>query len=301
MNKSNFIQIQNDLGKSHFGENTKLNRIIDAYLKIQGKHKPFVDLEQNFFWDAEHFNLHKSTLFTQASEEKKQLILEKCSKDLICESYFVEKSAFAYCAKMMLLAETTEIAQVYSMIANEEAIHLEWITPYMDIKRRQKQPGEFFEFLSFLIEECDSNLLPYLVQIILEGWGLHHYKSLAQGCKNERLKSVFLSIVRDEALHHHTGEVIFNSKITTASQNIFIEDCLKTFTEMVRSGPLQLLAAVDEALGGLNQVDKSKFLLEIDALSSTSQKLNLLRKLMIQPGMEKTIHKLDEEGYFTPK
>lgn len=294
------ILLQNRLDNSHQNEIPRLHRIITAYLKIQGKYRPYVEDNKPFYWDADHFNLHKSTLFLQATDQQQYTILEKCSQDLISESYFVEKSAFAYCAKMMLLAENTEIAQVYSMIANEEAIHLEWITPYMDVDKRHGSPGEFFKFLSYLIETCDANLLPYLVQIILEGWGLQHYKKLAHGCLDERLKGVFLDIVRDEALHHHTGEVVFSARQATESQYFFIEECLKSYADMVRFGPQQVVNAIDEALGGINKKDRTQLLIEIEARATSIEKLALLKNLMVQPGIEPIVQKLDAEGYFTP-
>lgn len=299
MKDPHFIPIENRLDRSHLGDEKKLSRIVEAYLKLQGKFQPFDAAPQNYFWGPEHYHLHSSALFTQATREQQMQILERCSKNLVAESYFVEKSAFAYCAKMMLLAETTEIAQVYSMIANEEAIHLEWITPYIDVKDRVCPEGEFFGFLSFLIEECDANLLPYLVQVILEGWGLHHYKSLAKGCQHHNLKTIFLNIARDEALHHHTGEVVFDAQRASPQQHLFIEDCLKKYTEMVRFGPQHLISVVDEALGGISKSDKRQFLIDINARETAQQKLALLKKLMLQPGIERTVQKLDDEGYFT--
>jgi len=299
MEKFNLIKIENRLNNSHRGEDKKINKILDAYLKIQGKQKKFQEKQQTYYWGPEHFNLHQSSLFMQSTPEQQRSILEKCSRNLISESYFVEKSASAYCAKMMMLANTTEIAQTYSMIANEEAIHLAWLTPYMPIEDRHDPKGAFLQFLSSLIEECDSNLLPYLVQIILEGWGLHHYKSLARDCLNEQLKSVFLDIMRDEALHHHTGEVIFDHSQVTDSQHLFLEKCLKTYAEMVRVGPQDLILSLEETLGGISPAEKRKLLLDIEYQKTTTQKLALLKELMTQPGMEKTVQKLENEGYFT--
>jgi hypothetical protein len=298
MNSHNLIQIKNRLDNSHREDNGKLKRILTAYLKIQGKQKKFQE-SQSFFWSAVHFKLHQSSLFKQAEEKKQHLILEKCSMNLIQESYFVEKSASAYCAKMMLTAKTTEIAQTYSMIANEEAIHLEWITPYMPIADRHVPKGHFLRFLSNLIEECDPALLPYLVQVILEGWGLHHYKELASDCLNENLKSIFLDIVRDEALHHHTGEVVFDGQNLTEKQLQYIEECLKAYAEMVRVGPLDLMEAVEEVLGPLSSLEKQQFLKEIEADQATLKKLALLKQLMIQPGLEATVQKLEDQGFFT--
>lgn len=300
MDRKPVIPIENRLDKPHIGANKKLGKILDAYIKKQGRHKPYLDHNQSFYWDAEHYHLHTSTLFQQASAEQKRRILEKCSQNLISESYFVEKSAAAYCGKMMLLAETTEIAQTYSMIANEEAIHLQWITPFIHEGARHCPQGFFLKFLSSLIEECDAHLLPYLVQIILEGWGLHHYKNLARQCLNGDLRDIFLSIVRDEALHHHAGEVIFDAHKTTDSQHVTIEECLKTFCEMVRVGPVDVIGAVEEELGGLNHAEKKQLFDEIDGFTSTLKKLNLLKELMLQPGMEKTVQRLEDQHFFTP-
>ena len=300
MNKKPLIAVENRLDKPHTGENQRLGKILDAYVKKQGRHKPYLDRDQSFYWDAEHYHLHTSTLFQQASTEQQHKILEKCSQNLVSESYFVEKSASAYCGKMMLLADTTEIAQTYSMIANEEAIHLQWITPFMDEGARQRPQGFFLQFLSSLIEECDPHLLPYLVQIILEGWGLHHYKNLARLCLNPELKEIFLSIVRDEALHHHAGEVIFDAHQMTQTQQNIILECLITFCEMVRVGPLEVIQAVEEELGGLNKKQKKQLFHEINGFASAQEKLNLLKSLMLQPGMEKTVQLLEEKHYFTP-
>lgn len=297
MNPHNFIQIKNRLDRSHRGDNRKLKRILTAYLKIQGKEKKFQE-PQSFFWPAVHFKLHQSSLFKKAGEKEQRLILEKCSMHLIRESYFIEKSASAYCAKMMLTAKTTEIAQTYSMIANEEAIHLEWITPYVSVADRHLPKGEFLRFLSSLIEECDPDLLPYLVQVILEGWGLHHYKELAQDCLNENLKSIFLDIVRDEALHHYTGEVVFDGQNLTAKQLQYIEECLKIYTEMVRMGPIDLIESVEQVIGPISSLQKLHFLEEIEADQTTLKNLALLKQLMTQPGLEATIQKLEDEGFF---
>jgi len=299
VHKTDVVPLKSLLDLEHHGKNEKLNRILDAYLKIQGRQKNFQ--EKNYYWGPEHYGLHLSSLFLKASIEQQSAILSKCSQNLIAESYFIEKSASAYCAKMMLLAKSIEVAQTYSMIANEEAIHLEWISPYMPVEKRHNPEGPFLQFLSSLIETCEPNLLAYLVQVILEGWGVHHYKDLARNCIDPSLKSIFLDIVRDEALHHHTGIVVFDPECVTYSEQLFIEDCLKTYAKMVKAGPIALLSAIAEVLGELSKEDKSLLLEEIEADQEIQKKLNLLKKLMLQPEMEKIVQKLEDEGYFSIK
>jgi rubrerythrin len=293
------IPIKNRLDIPH-ATDSRFHKILSAHLKQRGRYKEAEEMNSQPLWHAEYFQLNQSSLFKKATLEQQQEILERCSRHLLNESYFIEKSGLTYCAKMVLLAESTDIAQVYSLISADEATHLAWITPFVKAEDRLKPQGAFLQFLSKLIEECDPNTLAYVVQVILEGWGVHHYRSLAKSCRAENLRSVFQDIVKDEALHCYTGEVLFNADRCSPIQLKFIEDCLAHYTEMVRVGPQGIVSAMEEVLGSLNLSDKTILFEELNTQNESRHKLSILKNLMSQPGIENSVYQLDKQGKFSP-
>jgi hypothetical protein len=297
MNK-NIITVINKLQAAHDGNNLELQKIISGRLKRLGRHKQLAIVPNTIYWQAEFFGLHQSTLFLQAPVEKQTEILSRCSQHLLQEAYFIEKSGLAYCAKMTLLAETTEAAQAYSLIGADEATHLHWVSPYIQPSCRTKPTGVFLDFLTALIEEGDANCLAYLLQVILEGWGLQHYKSLAADCLDPHLQTLFLDIIRDEALHQQTGTLLFQPEKLTVSQQNFLLDSLATFLDMVRAGPQAIVMQVEVVLGYLNTQQKRELLQQISADAQTAHKLKILQKLMRIPGCEYYVEQLDAKQMF---
>jgi hypothetical protein len=239
-------------------------------------------------------------LFLNASIEQQFLILRGCSHDLLHEAYFIEKSGLAYCAKMVLLAETTEVAQAYSLIGADEATHLQWISAYIPSGSRALPTGAFLTFLTSLIEEGDANCLAYLLQIILEGWGLQHYKSLAAACLEPHLQTIFMDIIRDEALHQQTGAILFQPGKLTQTQQRFLLDSLAQFLEMIRVGPVAVVDQVERVLGHLNQQQKQQLMQQLGGPAVTAKKLSIIQHLMALPGCEHFIQKLAAQRLFEP-
>jgi hypothetical protein len=298
--KKNTITVINKLQASHDGNNSELQKIISGRLKRLRRDKQSLIIPDTIYWPAEFFGLQQSTLFLQASHEQQTEILSRSSQHVLQEAYFIEKSGLAYCAKMVLLAESTEAGQAYSLIGADEATHLQWVSPYIQPSLRTEPAGVFLDYLTALIEEGDANCLAYILQVILEGWGLHHYKSLAAGCLDPHLKMIFHDIIRDEALHQQTGTLLFQPQRLTASQQNFLLDSLATFLDMVRAGPAALVMQVEKVLGHLNKQQKTLFLHEISADVQTTRKLTILQKLMRIPGCEFFIEKLDSKRMFIP-
>lgn len=275
-------------------------QIVESYLSSRNRNRESSDACPSALWAPSFFGLDQVTLFEQARDEEKREILAGCARNLLNEAYFIEKSGSAYCARMILLAETTEMRQVYSLIAADEATHLQWIRPFVEEEDRSRPDGALLGFLGDLIGECDANTLAFLVQIILEGWGLHHYRNLSQNCRDEALEKVFHSIYKDEALHHHTGEVVFDPAKTNRGDDTLIRNSLRTYTEMVRVGPQGVAAVIDRVLGGLNRAESVRVFAELDTEQQSQKKLLLLRDLMLGPGREAYVAELEEQDAFIP-
>jgi len=294
----NSIQIRNKLSASHQGQASALFPLIKSRT-----HKntliPQPDI-RGVFWTAQWWKLHQSKTFNTLSARHQQSVLQACSRMLLNEAYFIEKSGLAYCAKMVLLAETTDTAQLYAIIGADEAKHLAWIEPYVSEADKNAPYGEFLAFLSQLIETAPGNTLVYLVQIILEGWGLDHYQRMANGCLDQGLRDTLTSIVKDEALHHKGGQMVFDTKALSSQDKIEIEKALKTYCDMVRVGPVSLLNAVSNVKGPLTQDEILEIYTAVEHPSETARKLQLLKSLMQQPGLEAIIGQLESQDYFKP-
>jgi hypothetical protein len=294
------MNVKNHVASPHTEENTDLMKILSGRLKRLGREKCHPNVEQTYYWPAEFFGLQQSTLFNAASKKKQLEILTYCSNHLLREAYFIEKLGITYCAKMVLLSDTTETAQAYSLIGADEATHLQWISPYVPQALRTQPVGAFLVFLTQLVQHGDTSCLMYLLQVILEGWGLHHYKNLASYCNHIHLQNVFADIVRDEALHHKTGSILFQPEKLTMQQKNFILTHLADFLEMIRVGPQAVLSYVELVLGDLNKSEKIQLIDELAGPQSAAKKLKIVKQLMIIPGCERMIEKLNEKNLFNP-
>ena len=284
---------------------SEIARIVASHLSSRGRAMPERELDNGApIWDADYFGLERVKIFREGDADLQRVILDGCSRTLLNEAYFIEKSGSAYCAKMILLAESTEMRQVYGLIAADEASHLQWIRPWVGEQDRVRPDGAMLRFLADLIEVCDANTLAYLVQVILEGWGLHHYQSLYQACRDPLLRLRLQAIHKDEALHHHTGEVVFDPSRLSGEQRVLVRDSLAAYCEMVRVGPQAVVAAVDRAAGGLSEKHRAQAFAELDCQRTALENLELLRRLMLGGDGDgdrgRFVAELEEKGLFTP-
>lgn len=301
MQRHDWVPVRTGLEEPHREPaGSPVARLLEGQLKKLNRMQAFTEQERIALWPASFFGLDRVRYFAEASAELQAEVIGRCSGDLVIESYFVEKSALSYCAKMILLAETTEIKQVYSHIAADEATHLQWVTPYVEEQERTSGGGPFLQFVSSLVEQCDANTLAYLVQVILEGWGLHHYASLWKHCLDPNVARLFQQLHRDEAMHHHAGEIVFNAMKVSKDQRNFIIDSLCTYAEFVRVGPQGVVTCLEHSLGGFNQDQRSQVFKELEAEITSADKLKMLRSLMLAPGMERYVEAVEERGGFIP-
>ncbi|HEY9678495.1 MAG TPA: ferritin-like domain-containing protein [Drouetiella sp.] len=294
----NQIRVENKLDRPHEGSDSKIHRLIAGKTQISAAPLTVPPLHE--LWTDAWWGLARSSFFANLEEQHKLQILARCNQSLLTEAYFIEKSGLAYCAKMTLLAETTDVAQLYSLIGADEAKHLAWIEPYLVSELKQLPEGHFLAFLSRLIEDCSVQSLIYLVQIILEGWGLDHYQRLSKSCEDAHLAHVFASILKDEALHHKSGDLLFDANMLLPGELDQIRHALETYTDLVRVGPQMVLGVVDEVAGKLSLSDAIDLLEALQHVEESQRKLSLLKSLMSQPGLESEVMKLAQEHRFEP-
>ncbi len=290
---------QETLTATHDHADEKACHLINAFLKRGGRLQTKM-INSTPLWPADFFHLDKSSLYQRSSIEEQYQILSYCTQDLLNESYFIEKIGIAYAAKLVLLSPSTEAKQLFSFIGADEATHLEWISPYIPEAIRTQPASSLLTLIIQITQLNNANLLYYLVQIILEGWGLKHYKSLSQYCLDPYFKTILDRILQDEALHHHSGKILFSSETLTHHELYLIKDTLKAYCDLVRVGPQAVIRAVDKVKGGLSRQAEISLFNDLEGEKTSKEKLDLLCKLMTQPGLEKIVQEIKDESYFIP-
>ncbi|MDM9382301.1 ferritin-like domain-containing protein [Chlorogloeopsis sp. ULAP01] len=259
---------------------------------------PLVPLSS--YWDAKHFGLNRVKIFREACVEEQIEILQLCNLGLLEEAYFIEQAGVGYMAKMVTLAETTEERMLYALFSGDEVTHLAQISQFIDTSELVGTDDPFLRLLGDLVENPDKSVLLFILQVVLEGWGLSHYRSLAKDCHSSDLSAVLWGFLQDESRHHSTGVTLFDRvAVTKSSQQTMIET-LALFLQMVQVGPQSVVAAIEKVKGYLSPAQKVKIFEELDTEIHSGTRLQLLRSLMRSPNAEVIVEELEVRGAFQP-
>lgn len=288
-----------DLGARAGGD--RFERLLNQALAAAGA-SPVVPIEASRrppAWPAILFGLDRARLFRSASKEAREAILRACERDLLREAHFIEKAGMAFAARMVLDSASVDERMLYGLFAADEARHFALIRPWLP----EPAPADKDPFLTLLAEVIESGSRPlrlFVIQVVLEGWGLTHYRRLAAGCGEPQLKTVLESILRDEARHHGSGVLLFRECGAGAAEEDAIVGVLDRFLGMVRCGPQAVVAAVEEELGGLTRAQRIELFTELEGPEQSAIKLALLRSLMEDESTAGLVGRLDELGGFRP-
>jgi hypothetical protein len=251
-------------------------------------------------WAPSHFGLDRVTRFERAGEDERRRILAACARSLLEEAYFIEQAGLAFAAKMVLLADSAEERVLYSLVAADEAAHFHAIASHLPRPAGQRADPPFLRWLAEVIEEGDRVSLCYLIQVVLEGWGIVHYQALARGCRGERLRRTLVAIARDEALHHRGGVLLARRRDASEASRGFARQALARLLEMVRAGPQAVVKALADVTGPLGRAERVQAFQELDAAGHSGRRLRLLRSLIGAGGADRLAERLDSRGLFAP-
>ena len=277
----------------HNSRNHSIQKILNQRLALSSslKNNPIP-------WQASCYHLDQVGLFQELPYLAQQQVLYNCAQDRIEEAYHIEKSGMAYGAKMILLNQTLEERKLYSFFVADEARHFSIVAQYLDRGPGNTHENSFLTFLSSTIEQAPRNALVFLIQVVLEGWGLGHYRELANTCTNSRLKQDLHAILQDEVGHHASGLLLFDTKALTKEDWAYILNSLRTFLMMVKVGPCGVVTRLLEQLPyQLEQKEISQIMIEMGAPQSTQKKLDLLSRLMKKAGATEFIQMMEHEGF----
>jgi rubrerythrin len=287
---SDAIQVVIRLDRPDLADGHDLYAVLHSALKSRSAAPGYDRPQVSSLWPASHFGLDRVSLFREASDEDRESILQSCSRALMAESYYIEKCGIYFASKMSLLAESTQEQMLYSLFASDEAVHFHWISNYCarsEVEGYLHNP--FIEFLAELLEEESKPTLTYIVQVILEGWGISHYHGLAKDCNDAGLTRVFENVIRDEARHHGSGLILFDEQKLSSSQIKTITDILKRFFQMVQIGPQMVVSQIERCLGHLSKDQKIRTFEELRAQSDTAGKIENLKSLIGSAGQADAI------------
>ncbi|BAY81065.1 hypothetical protein NIES267_05300 [Calothrix parasitica NIES-267] len=274
----------------------KINRILSSALEKTGIDSIQGDIPMLPFWDAKYFNLNKVKIFQDSTPVEQSSILQLCSQGILEEAYFIEKAGVGYMAKMILLAETIEERMLYGLFAADEVTHLSQISSFLSNHEINNNP--FLDLLEKVVKNDDKTVLLFVLQVVLEGWGLTHYRSIAKDCQNYQLSAIFKGFLQDESRHHATGVTLFEKVSLTKSNHKVIVEILAMFLQMVQLGPQSVVAAVERVKGHLSKQEKINIFQQLETEIHSGSRLKLLHSLINLPNTENILENLQMKGSF---
>ena len=296
------IQIDTNLESADLDETHALGAVLSSALKGRAAFEPPRLNCSQAFWPADHFMLNRSAIFRDASEEEKRKILEACCRETLEEAYWIEKCGMHFAAKMSLLACSTQERMLYSLFASDEAIHFSWISRYAQAgETREMIPSPFIKLLDEVLRDGDKLTLTYIVQVVLEGWGINHYQALARDSRDEGLKKIFDQIIKDEARHHASGLILFNEQKPSSDEIRTLVEIISRLLFMVRIGPQSVVAQIEQVRGHLSRAQKRRVFEDLQCESETARKLETLKALIRSAARAEVIlDELDRNQAFKP-
>jgi hypothetical protein len=275
---------------------TKKNPLVAPFVKARLKDYPDLNLENGIFWGEASFGLDKVELFQKLPDEKKHIVLEELSQDRIEEAFHIEKSGTIYGAKMIALSQTIDDRLLYGCFVGDEIRHFAMVRRYLLREELDCKSNPFLHYLDELLENGPKLTLVFMIQVLLEGWGIDHYTMLMNDCLNSDLKADLKSILVDEASHHGSGVAIFDENNLDDKEKEYLKNVLSQFLKMIRMGPLRVIRRLDQVISSLNEKDHLQILKEMGADDLTNHKLRHFKTLIEKAGAKKILREINESG-----
>ena len=251
-------------------------------------------------WPAGFFRLPDTAFWQQATAAQRDQLLYHCASALLREALGIERTAMDYCAHRVLATEDALEKQVYSLTGADEARHYHWLCSVADPATIAAAPDSFTRFLQRLVAEGSPHAQSYLLQIILEGWGIHHYQHLARHANDAAVSAVMNGIAQDEALHYAAGVAHFDATRLTEAERGFIRAALAELCTMLACGPLSVLGVLETVAGGFDDATRLQTLAALADTARTEEKLQQLARYIRHSGMEAEADWLAREGLLNP-
>lgn len=254
-------------------------------------------------WNECFYNLSNSKLFNSLHPAQKESILVQLNQSTIHELTQIEKAGTKVAQSIAEKSTCTEEQMLYAMISGEEVNHYYALASYLPEDVLKRPENEFVQIIEKVIKLKERAQFNFVVQIILEGFGVHYFNSLRQHCLSEDLKKTLEMIIQDEARHHGAGIVSFKSSGDSSLNSANLRpvfNSIKDVLMLFRVGPLTVLNTIEQTIGELSDRTRLELLSDIQAVKSAQDYLNIFKKLIQQAEAIEMLKELDAEGCFSP-
>ena len=258
-----------------------LNRILRAKHEV---HDNKVSISEGQ-WKADFWGLNLVSVFEKLSVGKKSKIVCILSRSLIQEAYFIEKGAMLMMSRFAVEAKFAEERALFSIFAADEAKHFLALKPFYIDSEQAGESNGFLNEMAKISSEASQLCAIYILQVILEGWGLWHYKALAAATTNECLKKIFEEIIHDEASHHGAGVMIgkHNEKdFLHLPIQLEISGHLKNLLHMIRIGPIRIFTALSSEVPSFSYEKIKDILIQLNSKEVVVSQLEIIARLIGQ-------------------
>lgn len=257
-----------------------------------------VDQTKDLYWSSSHYNLDSAQVFQSFNSEQKFTTLHSLNHKSLALSCFIEKFGLNYGAQMVLLAQTTEEKSLYTMFSAEEVRHRLMLEAHLfEDLPTTTDFHPLLKVLEIALEQGNRDALVFVVQVVLEGFGLTHYSALKESCSKAALQAVFSEILKDEVGHHGMGLAIAQTMKHHAESR---EQITQLTVEVVKAltAAEWVLQAVEFAAGGLTTQQKNDFRSQTQWTQSVAVRMQRLKDLLKKASFHWLIADLEEKGVF---
>jgi hypothetical protein len=221
--------------------------------------------------------------------DRVEAVLARLSDDLLGEALHVERAGMVFAAGMVLSAPTLEERSLYAVFGADEARHH---AALLALLPDPPAPTAFHAWLHEVITRARHDVRVVVVQVVLEGWGLRHYRAMADATTDPATAAVLRAILDDEARHHGSGALIAGERGLDPAGVEEAVGWLLPLIGALRAGPLGVADALTDELGPV----EGGWLARLGVEAHAAPRLALLRELLDGPGLRPVLAALDARG-----
>jgi hypothetical protein len=292
------VDLEQVLGIHHLDPNHKLRGLIESVLTSRGVRR---DVEvKTYYWNAEFYGLDEVTLFTDLAQSRKEAVLHELSHGLLREACFIERFGFEYTSRLMLTSETIEEKSTFALMASDEARHLNGLLPFFERELGNTYTEEpLVMLLADVLSSDDRQALIFLLQAVLEGYGLFHYSHLMHGSNDAAFASALGKILKDEGFHHASGVAMLDESHMTRHTKTFLHDMVAQLVSVIQqnNGPLTVL---ERELGHLSSHQRQTILDQLHYDHRMAARMEKTRGLICEHAPTDLVQSLESKDLFKP-
>jgi rubrerythrin len=239
-------------------------------------------------WPASFWGL--ADLLADRDAAEVDAALARLSDDLLAEALHVERAGMLFAAGMAQAAPTLEERAMYAVFGADEARHHAAIAALLPDP--PPPPTAFHGWLHGAVTAASYPARVAVVQVVLEGWGLRHYRAMAEATTDAATATALRAILDDEARHHGSGALISQERGLGEADVQAAVGLLLPLLDALRAGPVGVADALTEVFGPV----PGGWLARLDARGHAAARLSLLRELLDAPGLRGLLAALDARG-----